>query len=164
MTGGSGGAEGSGRVLNALQLATLSAIQDHLIPADGALPAAGAAGAARRVDGLVAERPEWGPDLLAALEGVEAAARASKRAPGGGFLSLDAAGRDAALRRVEGEQPHLFRRLLRLTYSAYYTDFEVLAAAGYAAEPPLPRGYALDPFDESRLDPVRRRGKLWRDA
>jgi hypothetical protein len=151
-------------VLSASQLTALSAIQDRLIPPHGALPGAGAAGAARRVDGLVAERPEWAPDLLAALEAVEAAAGAGRAAPGGGFLGLDAAGRDAALRRVEGEQPHLFRRLLRLTYSAYYTDFEVLAAAGYAAEPPLPRGYPLDPFDEARLDPVRRRGKLWRDA
>ena len=155
---------GSGRVLSASRIAVLAAIQDRLIPPDGPLPGAGAAGAARRVDGLVAERPEWQADLLSALDAVERAARDAHQPPAGGFLDLDPAARDAALLRVEGEQPDLFRRLLRLTYSAYYTDFEVLLAAGYAAELPLPRGYPLDPFDPARLDPVRRRGKRWRDA
>jgi len=169
-----GGADaGAGRVLSASQIAILAAIQDRLIPPEGDLPGAGAAGAARRVDGLVAERPEWRADLLSALEAVEGAARDAlvsrdavpgRQPPAGGFLGLDPAARDAALRRVEGEQPYLFRRLLRLTYSAYYTDFEVLSAAGYAAEPPLPRGYPLAPFDATRLDPVRRRGRRWRDA
>lgn len=164
---------GGGRVLSASRIAVLAAIQDRLIPPDGPLPGAGAAGAARRVDGLVAERPEWQADLLTALDAVERAARDAlaaggirdaRRPPADGFLDLDPAARDATLRRVEGEQPDLFRRLLRLTYSAYYTDVEVLLAAGYAAEPPLPRGYPLAPFDPARLDPVRRRGKRWRDA
>jgi hypothetical protein len=179
VTGGAdaGGADpGGGRVLSAAQIVILAAIQDRLIPPEGDLPGAGAAGAARRVDVLVAERPEWRADLLSALDAVEGAARDAlvargarealpgRQPPAGGFLDLDPAARDAALRRVEGEQPYLFRRLLLLTYSAYYTDFEVLFAAGYAAEPPLPRGYPLDPFDATRLDPVRRRGRRWRDA
>jgi Gluconate 2-dehydrogenase subunit 3 len=144
---------GAARGLTPAQLAHLAAIQDRLIPPEGALPGAGASGAAHRVDRLLAERPEWRADLLAALQAI-----------GAGFLDLDEDEQEAALRAVERAHPGPFRRLLRLTYTAYYTDPAVLRAHGYREEPPLPRGHPLTPFDESRLDPVRRRGQLWRDA
>ena len=68
------------------------------------------------------------------------------------------------LRAVEAAQPRLFWRLLRLTYTAYYADAGVQRALGYAAGPPLPRGHTVPAFDESRLESIRRRGKLWRDS
>ena len=62
-----------------------------------------------------------------------------------------------------------FRALVRQSYSAYYTDPEVLRAAGYGApsgqhRPPARRIPARLRFDDSRLDAVRKRGQLWRDA
>ncbi|HXI17644.1 MAG TPA: hypothetical protein VNM48_14890 [Chloroflexota bacterium] len=81
-----------------------------------------------------------------------------------GFLSVSPDARDAVLIAVEAAYPRLFARLLRVTYTAYYTDAAVQRAHGQSAEPPLPEGYTLPKFDESRLEPVKRRGKLWRDA
>jgi hypothetical protein len=169
-------------VLTPAQLAFLAAVQDRLIPSESdssagqgrMLPGAGESGAAERVDSLLAERPAWRPDLLAALQAIDVAAqrlvdvRSVQRADGdaaaASFRHLSDDERDAVLREVEGTHPRLFRRLLRLTYTAYYTDTAVQRAHGYAFQPPLPGGYALPPFDESRLDSVKRRGKLWRDA
>ena len=164
-----------GRVLTRSQLAVLAAIQDRLIPREGDLPGAGESGAARRVDGYLVGRPEWRPDVLAALQAIEVAAQRLAQERAGhagqaaglantGFLGLSGDDRDAVLRVVEATQPRVFERLLRVTYTAYYTDAEVQRARDFAAEPPLPRGYAMETFDESRLEAVKRRGKLWRDA
>jgi hypothetical protein len=160
-------------VLTPLQTALLAAVQNRLIPADGAIPGAGDAGCAERVDGYLVERREWRTELLAALQAVDVAAERVRqgRTPqtaaaleGTGFLNLSADERDAALRAVEGEFPRLFARLLRLTYTAYYTDATVRGAVGFEVAPPLPQGYETAPFDASRLDPIKQRGKLWRDA
>jgi hypothetical protein len=157
-------------VLTPDECALLAAVQDRLIPRDGDVPGAGESGAAHRVDGYLGERPQWRPELLAALQAIDVAARRvlveQNGAPGesAGFLEVTADGQDAVLRAVEAAQPRLFWRLLHLTYTAYYADARVQRALGYAAGPPLPRGHALPPFDESRLEAIRRRGKLWRDA
>ncbi len=144
------------RVLTQAQLALLAAVQDRLVPPEGDLPGAGGLGAPRRVDGLVAERVEWRRDLLAVLQAIEATRD--------GFVALSGDVQDAALREVEAAWPLLFQRLLRLTYSAYYTDARVQRALGVTDEAPQPRGHAMTAFDESRLEPVKMRGKLWRDA
>ncbi len=162
--------EGTARVLTPAQCALLAAVQDRLIPREGDWPGAGESGAVQRVDGYVADRPEWRPDLLAALQAIDVAAQRTVADQVGdpdvaaGFLGLSAEAQETVVRAVEADQPRLFRRLLRLTYTAYYTDAGVQRALGYAAEPPLPRGHSITAFDESRLDPIRRRGKLWRDA
>lgn len=177
--------ESAGGVLTPSQLACLAAIQDRLIPPEGDLPGAGKSGAAERVDGYLAEQPEWRADLLAALRAIEVAALRLHRRPGdalgepaaatdeiaatggsgaAGFLDLSLDERDAVLRAVEAAHPRPFQRLLRLTYTAYYSDAGVQRAGGYATAAPLPRGYAMTTFDESRLEPVKRRGRLWREA
>jgi hypothetical protein len=65
---------------------------------------------------------------------------------------------------------------VRQAYSAYYSHPVVLRAVGYgppSAPPsgapagPQPAGFpqiTQTPFDESRLDAVRQRGPLWREA
>jgi hypothetical protein len=178
--------ERAGGVLTAAQLALLAAVQDRLIPREHALPGAGEAGGAAVVDYYLSERPAWRPHLLAALQAIDVAARANnangaRAADAGrsmqhatsaaatdvgvtGFLGLSSDGRDTVLRTVEAAEPRHFAWLLRLTYAAYYTDADVQRARGVPPDPPLPRGHPVPTFDESRLDPVRRRGKLWRDA
>jgi len=157
------------QILTPAQITSLAAIQDRLIPPEGDLPGAGESGAALRVDGLLAAQPNWRPDVLAALQAVDVAsgqvhAPESASSTATGFLNLSPDARDAVLLAVEAAYPHLFARLLRVTYTAYYTDAAVQRARGQSAEPPLPEGYTLPTFDESRLEPVKRRGKLWRDA
>ena len=149
------------KVLTATQQALLAAVQDRLIPREGELPGAGEADGAAVVDRYLAERPAWRPDLLAALQAIEVAAHA---VGSGGFMALSGDERDELLRSVEAAQPRLFRGLVRLTYAAYYTDPEIQRARGWTKAPPLPGGHGLPPFDESRLEAVKRRGKLWRDA
>ena len=178
----------AGRVLTHGQLALLAAVQNRLIPREGALPAAGESGAAERVDRYLAERSDWRAEVLAALQAVEAAAEKvgelggglgetspsagvqGTRSPAAGgttdfrFLDLTHDEQDAALQGVEAAQPRLFARLLRVTYPAYYADATVRRAAGFEAAPPQPGGYGLERFDASRLEAVRRRGRLWREA
>jgi hypothetical protein len=144
-------------------MALLAAVQDRLIPHEGALPAAGESGAAQRVDGYLAERPSWRPELLAALRAIEVlAASGAERAEG--FVGLAEEEQERVLHAVEAAEPRAFRWLMRLTYMAYYTDDSVQRAHGYAEAPPLPGGFTMSAFDEARLEPIKRRGKLWRDA
>ena len=161
-----------GSVLTAEQMALLAAIQDRLIPAQDGMPGAGEVGCAATLDGFLRERPPLRRQLIAALGVVEAAA-AHRAAPATApateaatyiaFLTLAAAGRDAALRDVESAQPEHFALLLRQTYTAYYTHPTVLEALGW--QPPQPAGYPTPPpFDEALLANVKQRGKVWRDA
>ena len=156
-------------VLTTGQLALLTAVQDRLIPREGDLPGAGESGAALRVDGYLAQRPDWRAEVLAALRAVEvAAAKLWELRPTSehesGFRGLTADEQDAALQGVEAAEPRLFARLLRVTYSAYYTAPEVRRLAGFESDPPQPGGHGLETFDSSRLENVRRRGRLWREA
>ena len=154
-------------VLTTAQLALLAAVQDRLIPPEGDLPGAGQSGAAARVDSYLTERRDWRAEVLASLKAVEAAAAKVgelRAATAPAFQDLSGNEQDAALQGMEAVEPRLFARLLRITYTAYYADPTVRRAAGFEAEPPQPGGYGLEPFDPSRLEPVRRRGRLWREA
>ena len=46
----------------------------------------------------------------------------------------------------------------------YYQNDKVLEALGLEARPPFPQGYHLDQMDFGLLEPVKKRGKQWRDA
>ncbi len=133
------------------------------MPAEGDLPGAGALGGAGEIDAILGARPALRPTLLEALRAIEAQ---------GDFLALSPEQQDGALRAAEGAAPVPFRALVRQAYSAYYSHPAVLRAVGYGApsgQPsgPQPAGFpqtAQTPFDESRLDAVRQRGQLWREA
>lgn len=47
---------------------------------------------------------------------------------------------------------------------AYYRDDRVLISIGMEPRPPFPQGYDVEQADWSLLDPVRRRGVMYRDA
>ena len=158
-----------GRVLTAAQLALLTAVQDRLIPREGAQPGAGESGAAARVDKYLVGRTDWRVEVLAALKAVEVAAEkvgelGVRRDRVNGFLGLSDAERDAVLQGVEAAEPRLFAWLLRVTYTAYYSDPDVRRAGGFEVAPPQPGGFGLERFDPGRLESVRRRGRLWREA
>ncbi len=160
-----------GDILTARQLALLAAIQDRLIPAQDEMPGAGDAGCAQTLDRFLSERPALRRPIFAALNAVEAAAGRSSQATAEdeaesthmAFLALSDSERDAALSAVEAAQPDLFKTLLHQTYTAYYTNPAVLLILGW--KPPQPEGFPIPPpFDESLLENVKQRGKLWRDA
>jgi hypothetical protein len=162
---------GNGANLSAEQLALLEAIQNRLIPAGDGMPGAGDVGCAASIDRYLSERPGMRRPVIAALHAVEAAA--AKQTDDAiqddsgtthvAFLHLADSTRDEVLRAVETAEPELFATLLRQTYVAYYTNPVVLQVLGW--KPPQPDGFAIPPpFDESLLENVKQRGKLWRDA
>ncbi|MDE2992246.1 MAG: gluconate 2-dehydrogenase subunit 3 family protein [Chloroflexota bacterium] len=159
------------RVLTAAQQATLMAIQNELVPPDGELPGAGAAGGAAAVDGYLHARPPLQTNVLTVLAAVDvsalthAAGPSDNSSPTSPFAALPAAARVSILRAVESEHPEPFRTLVELTYTAYYTNPAIQALLGPDAQPPQPHGYPPPPpFDPRRLERVKQRGQLWLDA
>ena len=126
----------------------LVAVLDRLLPADGTLPGAGGLGLAAQIDDAVAA------PLLDLLPE--------------GFASLGREAQVAALTSAEAAAPAVFAQLQKFAYIAYYSDPRVLArveqATGYAARPPQPLGYELEPLDPALLDVVRSRPPQYRDT
>jgi len=54
--------------------------------------------------------------------------------------------------------------LARQTVCCYYQQDEVLEAIGMEARAPFPKGYVVEQGDLSLLEPVRARGKIYRDV
>lgn len=76
---------------------------------------------------------------------------------------LPAAVTPAILDRIASAQPALFQQLVMQTLICYYRNDEALRGLGLEPGPPFPRGNTIDPGDLSLLDPVRSRGKLYRE-
>jgi hypothetical protein len=131
---------------------SLDAVLDTLLPGDADWPAGGALDLAATVAADV------GADALRVL---------LDRLPPD-FAAGDADRREAALRALETDQPEVFARLVDAAYLAYYTAARVRTViervTGYAARPPQPLGYELEPFDERLLDTQRQRAPFWRKA
>jgi hypothetical protein len=145
------------------QAAALSHVLDLLIPpsADGRMPGAGEAGVGARI-GATAERDAG---LAAAVSAGLAALDDEARTRGAsGFVALAAPDRLAALQAIAPAQPGFVPGLLFHTYAGYYQEGRVLEGLGLEARPPFPKGYAMEPFDESLLAGVKRRGKRYRDV
>ena len=60
--------------------------------------------------------------------------------------------------------PGFVPTLMFLAYVSYYADRGVLEGLRFEARPPHPLGHAMAPNDPSLLEPVRSRGRLWREA
>ena len=145
------------RILTLAELELLTLVQNELVPAFDALPAAGTLGVALTLDGYLAERSKLRRPVLTALRAIEVAAG------GEPLADRTSADRVAVLRQAEADAPEAFAELVRQTYNAYYTRRDVQATLGIDG-PPQPVGFELPAFDESRLARVRAMGKLWRDA
>lgn len=136
----------------------MSAVVDTLLPGDRGvppLPTGTAAGVATKLEHLIAGRDRALRDVV--LQAIASAARGEDA-----FLRADAAGRIASVRQVEVDMPGPFQALVALVLRDYYEAEMVLLAMGWRTEPPQPEGHVLPPFDEALLEPVRRRGRMWR--
>ncbi len=56
------------------------------------------------------------------------------------------------------------RTMGSLTLQCYYCDPRVLDSLGVEPRPPFPKGFEVETGDLSLLDPVRNRGKIYRDT
>jgi hypothetical protein len=140
------------------QRATLDALLDLIVPA---LPARGLPGASRvGVQArLLGEARALMPGVIAGLAALEAAARATH---GMGFAAIDAAQRLALADALRARDPGFLAELALETVTCYYQDPRVLEAIGVEARPPAPQGYQVIAGDLKLLEPVRRRGEIWR--
>ena len=56
-----------------------------------------------------------------------------------------------------------FTNLVTLTAQCYYRDPRVMESLGMEPRAPFPEGFEVEQGDWSMLDPVRDRGRIWRD-
>lgn len=144
----------------ALQRRAILVLADMIIPAsaDGRKPSA----AAVDVLGYIRAHAQYAvANLRVELDALETRARA---AHGTGFLDLPPATRVALVDSARDEKPGFLRDLALLTATAYYQDDQVLVALGMEARPPFPKGYEVPAGDLSLLEPVRARGRIYREA
>jgi hypothetical protein len=140
-------------VLTPEQGRVLGAILNRIIPANDVMPGAGDAGVARFVDGVLVDAPHLRLRVIALLNEADARER---------FAGLPEAAQDARLRELARHRKDAFDTLLRAAYTGYYSEPRVLAAIGRRPRPDGPG--PTEPFDTSRLDAVRKRGPIYRDA
>jgi len=141
------------------QQRVLAIVLDLIIPAseDGQRPSA----ADVDVLGYIRESESHTLDgLRAELDQLDAEAFESQ---GEAFTSLDPATRKALVDAKREREPHFMRTLAMQTVTCYYQDDRVLEAIGVGARPPYPQGYEVPSGDLTLLEPVRRRGKVYRE-
>lgn len=140
----------------------LTLVLDELIPAsdDGRLPGAGTLGVAADVEAQAGSTPGLAPMIDAGLSTLEDLSRKRDR---GGFSALDRDARVAVLHELEAADPAFVPTVLMLAFVGYYGNDRVIAALKPEARSPHPRGYDVEADDPTLLEPVRLRGKLYRD-
>ena len=137
-------------VLTPEQGRLLAAVLNRLVPADDVMPAAGDAGVAGYIDQALLDAPHLRRPVIDLLDELR----------GCGFARLPGPEQDERLSRLAADRAASFDVLLHAAYTGYYSNPSVLAAAGW-----VPAGSApAEPFDQERLDAVRRRGPIYRDV
>lgn len=150
----------SAALLNDVRSAILDRVLDLIVPpsADGRLPGAAELGVP---DYLLANAPDALVALCRELDMLEARARERFAR---GFCELDAAQRQSLVDEARAQDPTFMSRLALETVTCYYQHDRVLEALGLETRPPYPQGFQVIAGDLTLLGPVRRRGKLYRDA
>jgi len=142
------------------QRANLDIVLNLIVPpsADGRMPGAAEVGVPAY---LFAEAPDALPVLRRELQELELRSRERFVR---GFADLAQAERHSMIGELRAQQPSFMSRLAMETLACYYQHDRVLAGLGREARPPYPKGYQVAQGDLSLLDPVRARGKIYRDA
>lgn len=107
-------------------------------------------------------------DIVASIERDEDALRRALRhldqLADGRLPELDGEARTRVLRAFRERFTELTGIMEATIARCYYRDDRVMASIGMEVRPPFPLGYEVDEGDWSLLDPVRARGKMYRDA
>jgi hypothetical protein len=80
------------------------------------------------------------------------------------LLALGEAEFAEKLRAFASARPAFAGLVSWLVASAYYQDPRVLRSIGMEARAPFPKGHVVEPSDWTLLDPVKRRGRRYRDV
>lgn len=107
-------------------------------------------------------------DVLGSLDregpAVKEALRQLSDLAGRPFVDLPAHACDGVLTRFRAQSTALADALVRVIARCYYRDDRVMLSIGMEPRPPFPKGFELEQGDWSLLEPVRMRGKIFRDA
>ena len=90
--------------------------------------------------------------------------QAKRNHDGAGFAALSDTDRHAMAEHLSRTLNPFLRTLVSITAQCYYRDDRVMQALGMEPRPPFPKGFTIEEGDWTLLDPVRRRGKLYRDV
>lgn len=82
----------------------------------------------------------------------------------GRFAVLTRAQQAELLEHFRSAHPMLARSCEVVTARCYYRDDRVMRSIGMEARPPFPQGFDVEPGELDLLEPVRQRGKIYRDA
>jgi hypothetical protein len=147
--------------LSADQERVLASLLDEVVPPspDGRLPGAGAVGLTAHIARTVERMPMLRPVLEYGLSAIDDLAR---RRSAGGFGALSAEQRSAVLKEFAAGDQIFLPAFLFLAYSGYYQTGRVVEALGHEPRAPHPEGYTMGADDWDLLEPVRRRGKVFR--
>ena len=146
--------------LDAEQESALAAIVAAMIPAseEYAVPSAADPTIFADILTLVKRHPEPVALGLAALNDI------AESRHGGPFSSLGAEDKAAAIATFSQSGNQHLRAIVSMTAQCYYRDDRVMASLGMEPRPPFPKGFEVEQGDLSLLDPVRARGRIWREA
>ena len=130
-----------------------------IIPAsdDGTMPSAG------EVDflpWLAGYAPEATSPVQTVLDRIEEVAQQSGEA----FAAMSPTTRQQVINTLFETERHTLGPLSDQVMACYYSDENVLAALGANPGPPYPDGNTVEQSDLGLLNPVKERGKIWRDA
>lgn len=153
----------TGHQFSASELATLAAVLDQIIPpsGDGRFPGAGFLAGGERLAGVIRLMP--GLDL-ALVGGLTAADDRARERGAASYAALSAADRSAVLNEVAANDGGFVPSLMFVAFTTYYVEDRVVEALELEARPPHPKGFTMAASDPTLLDPVRRRGKLYREC
>src|SRR4051794_28122548 len=98
------------------------------------------------------------------LPALQQALRMLAELAGSSLPALPAAKRLVLLENFRTRYPDLAGVLEAVTVRCYYRDDRVMASIGMEARPPFPIGFEVHQGDWTLLDPVRERGKIYRDV
>jgi hypothetical protein len=139
----------------------LRAAMDEIIPSNGDMPAASAAGGLEYLERVCQQELEIRVDLQQVLDVLGQMSETNFHAP---FAGISSAQRVEILTELETQSPAVFAKLRDLVYESYYTQPSVWKLIGYELYPTNESGPQMKPFDDSVLAKVRKMPKLYREV
>lgn len=149
-----------GQPWSSAQRATLGALVDLLIPAsrDGRMPAASSLALYDDASALPA-------DVLGTFrDGLDRLDVSARDVHGRAFAELDVAAAQDLAGALRVEAPRFANLFMMHTAARYYQHDRVLPLIGLEPRPPWPTGNTVKDGDWTLLEPVRARGKFYRDV
>ena len=147
------------QLLTELQARTLDAVLDIIIPADEVrgMPSA------RDVDVMayVSEVAEQRVDAI--REELDSLNEESLKETNAAFADLSIADQQALTEKLKAAERYFLVTTVLQTLNCYYQHDTVLTALGMKPGAPFPEGNEVPHGDLSLLDPVRARGKIYRE-